>query len=157
MIFLLFRPFLNIRLYKFGELLNSKYALLKFILHLTLISFVLRFTSFCCSYIFDSMLLNKTLTESTFFSLIWNNLHICSYSLLLQLIYLKRCFNYSFEDNKRMVRHKIEPHHEKICFYLMRTTKAQISLRIRSLISAFIVRCLDSIISLVSISEISSL
>ena len=35
----------------------------------------------------------------------------------------------------------------------MRTTKAQI----RNLISTFVVRCLDSIIPLVSISEISSL
>ena len=39
----------------------------------------------------------------------------------------------------------------------VRTTKAQISLHPRSLISAFVVRCLDSIIPLVSISEISSL
>ena len=53
-----------------------------------------------------------------------------------------------------------EPHHEKTCLCHMRTTKAQIRLRIRavwsapllfaaanlrSLISAFIVRCLDSI------------
>ena len=37
----------------------------------------------------------------------------------------------------------------------MRTTKAQISLR--SLISAFVVRCLDSIIPLLAIAEISSL
>ena len=43
----------------------------------------------------------------------------------------------------------------KTCFYHMRITKAQISPR--RLISAFVVRCLDSIISLVSISEISSL
>ena len=39
----------------------------------------------------------------------------------------------------------------------MRATKAQISLRIRSLISAFVVHCLDSIISLDSIAEISRL
>ena len=40
----------------------------------------------------------------------------------------------------------------------MRTTKAQISLRIRAvLISAFVFRCLDSIISLDSIAEISRL
>ena len=36
----------------------------------------------------------------------------------------------------------------------MRTTKTQLSLR--SLISAFVIRCLDSTIPLVSISEISS-
>ena len=35
----------------------------------------------------------------------------------------------------------------------MRTTKAQIS----SLISAFVVRCLDSVMSLVSVTKISSL
>ena len=45
-----------------------------------------------------------------------------------------------------------EPCHEKTCLCHMRTTKAQISL-----ISAFIVRCLYSIIHLISISEISSL
>ena len=39
----------------------------------------------------------------------------------------------------------------------MRTTKAQISAHPRSLISAFVVPCLDSIISVVSISEISNL
>ena len=44
----------------------------------------------------------------------------------------------------------------------MRTTKAQICLRIRaaghprSLISAFVVRCLDSVMSLVSITKITS-
>ena len=36
----------------------------------------------------------------------------------------------------------------------IQTTKAQISLRIRGLISAFVVRCLDSIMSLDSIAEI---
>ena len=43
--------------------------------------------------------------------------------------------------------------HEKTCFCHMRTTKPH-PLR---LISAFVVRCLDSIIPLVSISEMSSL
>ena len=38
----------------------------------------------------------------------------------------------------------------------MRTAKAQISLCIRSLINVFVIRCLDSIIPLVSICEISS-
>ena len=46
-----------------------------------------------------------------------------------------------------------EPGHVKCVLCHMRTTKAQISMR--SLISAFVVRSLDSIISLVSISEIS--
>ena len=50
-----------------------------------------------------------------------------------------------------------EPHHEKTCFCHMLPTKAQISLHIRSLISAFVIRCLDSIISVVSICKISSL
>ena len=54
--------------------------------------------------------------------------------------------------------HKINGlRHDKTCLCNMRTTKAQISLRIRAVISAFIIRCLDSIIPLVSISEISSL
>ena len=46
-----------------------------------------------------------------------------------------------------------EPRHEKTCLCHMLTTKAHP----RSLISAFVVRCLDSIIHLVSISKISSL
>ena len=51
-----------------------------------------------------------------------------------------------------------EQHHEKTCLCYMRTTKAQISLHIRAVwISAIVVLCLCSIISLVSISEISSL
>ena len=45
----------------------------------------------------------------------------------------------------------------KRVLYYMRTTKAQISLRIRSLISAFIIRCLDSVMSLVSVPNGSSL
>ena len=49
----------------------------------------------------------------------------------------------------------LEPRHEKTCLCHMRTTKAQISLR--SLISAFAVRCRDSIISLISIFAISGL
>ena len=48
-----------------------------------------------------------------------------------------------------------EPRHEKTCLCHMRTTKAQISLRIRSLISAFVVRCLDSLIPLIAIVKIS--
>ena len=47
-----------------------------------------------------------------------------------------------------------EPCHEKTCLCHMRTTKAQISLRICTVWSA---SCLDSIIPLVSIFEISSL
>ena len=39
----------------------------------------------------------------------------------------------------------------------MRTTKAQISLRIRAVWSAPFVRCLDSVMSLVSVTKISSL
>ena len=45
------------------------------------------------------------------------------------------------------------PRDEKTCSCNMRTTKAHA----RSLISTFVVHCLDSIIPLVSISEISSL
>ena len=50
-----------------------------------------------------------------------------------------------------------EPRHEKTCFCHIRTTKAQISLRIRGLISAFVIRCLDRIIPVVSTFKISSL
>ena len=45
-----------------------------------------------------------------------------------------------------------EPRHDKTCFCHMRTTKAQISLR---LISAFVFRCLDSIIPLLAKSKTS--
>ena len=51
-----------------------------------------------------------------------------------------------------------EPGHEKMCLMSYANNKvAGQSAHSRSLISAFVVRCLDSIISLVSISEISSL
>ena len=52
-----------------------------------------------------------------------------------------------------------EPHHEKTCLWHMPTAKAQISLRARprSLISAFVIRCWDGIIPLVSIPKTSSL
>ena len=45
-----------------------------------------------------------------------------------------------------------EPRHEKTCSCHIQTTKVQISLHIH----AFVVHCLDSIIPLVSIAEISS-
>ena len=45
----------------------------------------------------------------------------------------------------------IEPHHEKTCLCRMWTTN------LRSLISAFVVHCLDSIIPLLAIAEISRL
>ena len=50
-----------------------------------------------------------------------------------------------------------ELRHEKTCLCHMRTSKAQISLRIRGLISAFIVRCLDSVIPRLTISKFSRL
>ena len=51
-----------------------------------------------------------------------------------------------------------EPRHEKICFMpYANNTGIDQPAHLRSLISAFVVRCLDSIIPLVSISEISSL
>ena len=48
-----------------------------------------------------------------------------------------------------------EPCHEKNCFCPMRTIKVHISLR--WLLSTFVVPCLDSIISLLAIAEISRL
>ena len=50
-----------------------------------------------------------------------------------------------------------EPRHKKTCFSHVRTIKMQISLRIRGLISTFVVHYLDRIIPLVSISKISRL
>ena len=51
-----------------------------------------------------------------------------------------------------------EPRHEKTCFSHMRTTKVHISLHIpRSLISNFVVRILDSIISIFAKSQVSRL
>ena len=44
-----------------------------------------------------------------------------------------------------------QPRHEKTCLCHMRTTKAHP----RSLIRAFVVRCLDSIIPLLAITQIS--
>ena len=54
-----------------------------------------------------------------------------------------------------LCKFKYEPRHKITCLCHMRTTKAQISLR--SLISAFVVRCLDSTIPLLAVAEISSL
>ena len=52
----------------------------------------------------------------------------------------------------------IEPRHEKTCFLHMRTTKTQVSLRIRTVWSApFFIRCLDTTMPLVSVYKISSL
>ena len=50
-----------------------------------------------------------------------------------------------------------EHRHEKTCFWPMWTTNAQISLRVRAVISAFVVRCLDSLIPLLAIAKMSRL
>ena len=47
--------------------------------------------------------------------------------------------------------------HEKTCLCHMQPTKMQISLHIHSLISTFVIRCLDSIIPIVATSEIPRL
>ena len=57
------------------------------------------------------------------------------------------------QHNRDMMSHVMRKHVFAIC----ETTKTQISLRIHGLISVFVVRCLDSIIPLVFIHEISSL
>ena len=55
-------------------------------------------------------------------------------------------------------RNILEPGHEKTCLMSYANNKgADQPAHPRSLISAFVVRCLDSLISLVSISEIPSL
>ena len=50
-----------------------------------------------------------------------------------------------------------EPGHEKMCLISYANNNADQPAHLRSLISTFVVRCLDSIISLVSIAEISRL
>ena len=57
-----------------------------------------------------------------------------------------RCFIKDMLFTSAFARHTNEPRHEKICCCHMQTTKAQISL-----ISTFIIGCLDSIVPLVSI------
>ena len=53
---------------------------------------------------------------------------------------------------------RVEPGHEKMCFMSFANNKgADQPAHPRTLISAFVVRCLDSIISLDSIAEISRL
>ena len=53
---------------------------------------------------------------------------------------------------------RFEPHHEKTCFLPYANNKgADQPAHLRSLISAFVICCLESIILLVSISKISSL
>ena len=55
-------------------------------------------------------------------------------------------------------KHSIEPGHEKMCLMSYANNKGTDQpAHPRSLISAFVVRCLDSIISLDSIAEISRL
>ena len=67
------------------------------------------------------------------------NIHSCSFSQYNQLFYIKPC-------------------HEKTCCMPYANNKgADQPAHPRSLISAFVVHCLDSIIPLISISEISSL
>ena len=52
----------------------------------------------------------------------------------------------------------IEPGHEKMCLMSYANNKgADQPAHPRSLISAFVVRCLDSVMSLVSVTKISSL
>ena len=78
--------------------------------------------------------------------------------------------NFSFKDTYTViiVRHRAmknlilkdtyEPGHEKMCLMSYANNKgADQPAHLRSLISAFVVHCLDSIISLDSIAEISRL
>ena len=66
-----------------------------------------------------------------------------------------------FSPNSKLLRHcivLIEPGHEKMCLWAYANNKgADQTAQMRSLISAFVVRCLDSIIPLDSIAEISRL
>ena len=61
-------------------------------------------------------------------------------------------------ESEIFVRYIHEPRHEKMCLMSYANNKgADQPAHPRSLISAFVVRCLDSVISLDSISEISRL
>ena len=63
---------------------------------------------------------------------------------------------YKEQLNSQLI--SIEPGHEKMCLMSYANNKgADQPAHLRSLISAFVVRCLDSIISLDSIDEISRL
>ena len=60
--------------------------------------------------------------------------------------------------DRKKEENKIEPGHEKMCLMSYANNKgADQPAHPRSLISAFVVRCLDSIISLDSIAEMSRL
>ena len=64
---------------------------------------------------------------------------------------------YGYHEAKKTFKEikDFEPHHEKTWLCHMRTTKAQISLRIRSVWTAPLFRCLDSKIPLLAISKTS--
>ena len=63
-----------------------------------------------------------------------------------------RMYSTQFSESL-LLKSLFEPYHEKTCLCHMQTTKVHPC----SLISAFVVRCIDSIIPLVSIPKISSL
>ena len=64
---------------------------------------------------------------------------------------------YLWSCNLQHISVIMEPRHEKTCLCSMRTTKgADQPAHLRILISAIVFRCLDSIIPLVSVFEISS-
>ena len=85
------------------------------------------------------------------------------YHIFIQMSFILflicRLENYCTLSNCFVTELKIlEPGHEKMCLMSYANNKgADQPAHPRSLISAFIIRCLDSIISLDSISEISSL
>ena len=64
-------------------------------------------------------------------------------------------FFLSFKEEKSSSKN--EPRNDKTCLCHMQTTKVQINLRIRGLISAFVIRCLDNIKPLLAIAKISRL
>ena len=76
--------------------------------------------------------------------------------ILLLLSQTVRCFgNLSNPPGSKLIH--FEPHHEKTCFAICEQKDADQPVHPRSLIRTFVACFLDSIISLVSVSELSSL
>ena len=112
-----------------------------------------------------SLTLDKSTPPPTSFQMSWLFLwlwhgkcmltYVCKAHGILQVITL---FAQFISISLCHARYKGAPHHEKTCFMPYANNKdADQPAHSRSLISAFVVRCLDSIILPFSISEISSL
>ena len=99
-------------------------------------------------------------TLFTCISICFTDLNILSFAVFSEVhhinkkLFLLRCWHYHKHSLYLLV--KYEPHHEKTSLCHMRTKKgADQPAHLRSLIRAFVVRCLDNIIHLLAIAEIS--